>query len=147
MYYFIRIMKALDKRLFFLLNMAQRKLFNHVDKVCEDALDTSVTQLAALLYIVKHAGCLQKEVATALSLNKSAVTGLIVRMEKKALLERFVSDEDARAIKLYPTPTGVQKTLELMPFIDELNSTFDEEFSDEEMQTVLKFLNFIIKKF
>jgi len=140
-------MKALDKRLFFLLNMAQRKLFNHVDKVCEDALDTSVTQLAALLYIVKHAGCLQKEVATALSLNKSAVTGLIVRMEKKALLERFVSDEDARAIKLYPTPTGVQKTLELMPFIDELNSTFDEEFSDEEMQTVLKFLNFIIKKF
>ncbi|MBQ0732409.1 MAG: winged helix-turn-helix transcriptional regulator [Oleispira antarctica] len=127
--------------------MAQRKLFNHVDKVCEDALDTSVTQLAALLYIVKHAGCLQKEVATALSLNKSAVTGLIVRMEKKALLERFVSDEDARAIKLYPTPTGVQKTLELMPFIDELNSTFDEEFSDEEMQTVLKFLNFIIKKF
>ena len=147
MYYFIRIMKALDKRLFFLLNMAQRKLFNHVDKVCEDALDTSVTQLAALLYIVKHAGCLQKEVAKALSLNKSAVTGLIVRMEKKALLERFVSDEDARAIKLYPTPTGVQKTLELMPFIDELNSTFDEEFSDEEMQTVLKFLNFIIKKF
>ncbi|CCK75253.1 Transcriptional regulator, MarR family [Oleispira antarctica RB-8] len=140
-------MKALDKRLFFLLNMAQRKLFNHVDKVCEDALDTSVTQLAALLYIVKHAGCLQKEVAKALSLNKSAVTGLIVRMEKKALLERFVSDEDARAIKLYPTPTGVQKTLELMPFIDELNSTFDEEFSDEEMQTVLKFLNFIIKKF
>ena len=140
-------MKALDKRLFFLLNMAQRKLFNHVDKVCEDALDTSVTQLAALLYIVKHAGCLQKEVAKALSLNKSAVTGLIVRMEKNELLERFVSDEDARAIKLYPTPTGVQKTLELMPFIDELNSTFDEEFSDEEMQTVLKFLNFIIKKF
>ena len=140
-------MKALDKRLFFLLNMAQRKLFNHVDKVCEDALDTSVTQLAALLYIVKHAGCLQKEVAKALSLNKSAVTGLIVRMEKNELLERLVSEEDARAIKLYPTPAGVKKTLELMPFIDELNDLFGEEFNDEEINTVLKFLNFIIKKF
>jgi DNA-binding MarR family transcriptional regulator len=137
----------LDKRLFFLLNMAQRKLFNYVDKACEDALDTSVTQLAALLYIVKHSGCLQKDVAKALSLNKSAVTGLIVRMEKNELLERFVSDEDARAIKLYPTPEGVQKTLDLMPFIDELNKLFSEDFTDEEIKTVLKFLNFVIKRF
>lgn len=137
----------MDKRLFFLLNMAQRKLFNYVDKVCEDALDTSVTQLAALLYIVKHSGCLQKDVAKALSLNKSAVTGLIVRMEKNELVERFVSDEDARAIKLYPTPSGVQKTLDLMPFIDEPNELFSEDFTDEEIKTVLKFLNFVIKRF
>ncbi len=137
----------MDKRLFFLLNMAQRKLFNYVDKACEDALDASVTQLAALLYIVKHSGCLQKDVAKALSLNKSAVTGLIVRMEKNELLERFVSDEDARAIKLYPTPEGVQKTLDLMPFIDELNTLFSEDFTDEEIKTVLKFLNFVIKRF
>jgi DNA-binding MarR family transcriptional regulator len=137
----------LDKRLFFLLNMAQRKLFNYVDKACEDALDTSVTQLATLLYIVKHSGCLQKDVAKALSLNKSAVTGLIVRMEKNELLERFVSEEDARAIKLYPTPNGVQKTLDLMPFIDELNDLFSEDFTDEEIKTVLKFLNFVIKRF
>jgi len=127
--------------------MAQRKLFNYVDKVCEDALDASVTQLAALLYIVKHSGCLQKDVAKALSLNKSAVTGLIVRMEKNELLERFVSNEDARAIKLYPTPSGVQKTLDLMPFIDELNELFSEDFTDEEIETVLKFLNFVIKRF
>lgn len=137
----------MDKRLFFLLNMAQRKLFNHVDKACEDALDTSVTQLAALLYIVKNSGCLQKDVAKALSLNKSAVTGLIVRMEKNELLERFVSDEDARAIKLYPTPNGVQKTLDLMPFIDDLNNLFSEDFTDAEIKTVLKFLNFVIKRF
>jgi len=127
--------------------MAQRKLFNYVDKACEDALDTSVTQLAALLYIVKHSGCLQKDVAKALSLNKSAVTGLIVRMEKNELVERFVSDEDARAIKLYPTPSGVQKALDLMPFFDELNELFSEDFTDEEIKTVLKFLNFVIKRF
>lgn len=137
----------MDKRLFFLLNMAQRKLFNYVDKACEDALDTSVTQLAALLYIVKHSGCLQKDVAKALSLNKSAVTGLIVRMERNELLERRVSEEDARAIKLYPTPNGINKTFQLLPFIDELNASFTDEFSDEEIETVLKFLNFIIKRF
>ena len=137
----------MDKRLFFLLNMAQRKLFNYVDKVCEDALDTSVTQLAALLYIAKNGGCLQKEVAKALSLNKSAVTGLIVRMERNGLVERIVSEEDARAIKLYSTPEGIQKTKDLMPFIDELNELFNEEFSEKEIKTVLKFLNFILKRF
>lgn len=137
----------MDKRLFFLLNMAQRKLFNHVDKACEKTFDTSVTQLAALLYIVKHEGCLQKDVAKALLLNKSAVTGLIVRMEKNALLERCISEEDARAIKLYPTPEGLQKTLDLMPFIDQINGVFSDEFNEEEMETILKFLNFIIKRF
>ncbi len=118
-----------------------------MDKACEQTFDTSVTQLAALLYIVKHAGCLQKDVAKALSLNKSAVTGLIVRMEKKALLERCISEEDARAIKLYPTPEGLQKTLDLMPFIDQINGVFSDEFNEEEMETILKFLNFIIKRF
>jgi DNA-binding MarR family transcriptional regulator len=58
-----------------------------------------------------------------------------------------VSDEDARAIKLYPTPEGVQKTLDLMPFIDDINNLFSEDFTDEEIKTVLKFLNFIIKRF
>ena len=137
----------LDKRLFFLMNMAQRKMFNYVDKVCEDALDASVTQLAALMYIAKHSGCLQKDVARALSLNKSAVTGLIVRMEKKALVKRIPCTKDARAIKLYPTPDGIQKTLALAPYIDELNSHFSQEFTEEEMNAVLKFLNFTINRF
>lgn len=137
----------MDKRLFFLLNMAQRKLFNHVDQTCDQVFNASVTQLAALLFIVKHSGCLQKDVARALSLNKSAVTGLIIRMEKNDLLTRNVSEEDARAIKLYPTPEGKQKTLDLMPFIEQINCVFTDEFSDEEMETVFKFLNFIIKRF
>lgn len=127
--------------------MAQRKLFNHVDKVCEQEFDASVTQLAALLYVVKHPGCLQKELTQALSLKKSAVTGLIMRMEKNRLVERIVNEEDARAIKLYPTPSGSQKSVDLLPYIDQLNQTFRDEFSDEEIQTVLKFLNFIIKRF
>src|SRR5690606_40671513 len=72
----------MDKRLFFLLNMAQKKLFRHVDAVCERELDASVTQLAALMLICQQPGCLQKDLAQALELNKSAVTGLIGRMEK-----------------------------------------------------------------
>lgn len=137
----------MDKRLFFLLSMAQRKLFNHVDKVCEKEFDASVTQLAALLYLVKHQGCSQKELAKAICLNKSAITGLIARMEKNDLVERLTDSEDARAMKLFPTQSGAQKAQDLIPYIDQLNTLFSEEFSEEEIQTVLRFLNFIIQRF
>lgn len=72
----------MDNRLFFLINMVQRRMFNFADKTCEAQLDASVSQMAALLYIAQHPGCVQKEVATALALNKPAVTGLLGRMQK-----------------------------------------------------------------
>lgn len=137
----------MNKRLFFLLNVAQKKLFKHVDKVCENTLDASVTQLAALMYIEQQQGCSQKELAKILDLNKSAITGLITRMESNGLVVRMASDEDARAVKLFPTPSGQTKTKQLKPLIDQLNQTFTDEFNEDEMQTIFRFLNFILIKF
>lgn len=137
----------MDKRLFFLLNMAQRKLFNHIDKMCEEQLDAPVTQLAALMYVCKHSGCQPRDLAQALALNKSGVTTLVRRMEKNNLLERRASDSDGRAVTLYSTPAGVKKVMDLGPYLDQLNQGFQDAFSEEEIATVLKFLNFILKRF
>jgi DNA-binding MarR family transcriptional regulator len=138
---------VVDRRIFFLLNLAQKKLFKHVDDVCEAELDTSVVQLGALMYLVKSPGCLQKDVAKALQLNKSAVTGLITRMEKNGLVSRTVPDHDARAIVLNVTSKGSEKVTALKPMIDTLNAEFTNEFTEEELTTVLRFLNFILQKF
>ena len=137
----------MDKRLFFLLNMAQRKLFNHVDKICEEQLDAPVTQLAALMFICKNSGCQQKDLSRALSLNKSGITTLVRRMEKNGLIERKSSATDGRASKLYPTPGGLKKVMELGPYLEQLNQGFAEAFTADEIATVLKFLNFILKRF
>ncbi len=137
----------MDKRLFFMLNMAQRKLFNHIDKICEEQLDAPVTQLAALMYVCKNSGCQQSDLAQALALNKSGVTTLVRRMEKNTLLERRTSDHDGRAMQLFPTPDGLKKVMQLGPYIDQLNQGFRDAFSDEEIATVLKFLNYILKRF
>ncbi len=136
----------MDKRLFFLLNMAQKKLFRHVDSVCERELDSSVTQLAALMMICQQPGCLQKDLAQALELNKSAVTGLVSRMEKNGLLQRG-STGDGRAVSLFPTESGVAKAQQLKPLIQQLNDRFAEAFSEEEIEVVLRFLNFILHTF
>jgi len=137
----------MDKRLFFLMNKAHHKLFNYVDKACEDAMGTSVTQLAALMFVVKNSGCKQKDIAKEFSQNKSAITGLINRMEKNGLIERKLSAEDARVVQIYPTPEGMEKATQVIPFIKEFNAIFDEEFDEQELETVLKFLNFIMKRF
>lgn len=136
----------MDKRLFFLLNMAQKKLFRHVDTVCERELDASVTQLAALMMICQQPGCLQKDLAQALELNKSAITGLVGRMEKNGLVQR-ASTDDARAVSLVPTAAGIAKTQQLKPLINQLNERFAEEFSEDELLVVLRFLNFILQTF
>jgi DNA-binding MarR family transcriptional regulator len=138
---------SVDKRLFFLLNMAQKKLFKHIDNMCEQELDASITQLAALMYIAKAPGCGQKDLAQALDLNKSAITGLIGRMEKNGLVQRAGSDDDARAVKLWPTPEGINKVERLKPLVDRLNNEFQQEFSAEEIATVLRFFNFILERF
>lgn len=137
----------MDKRLFFLLNKAQKKLFRHLDRRCEAELDTSATQLAALLYIQRSPGCLQKDLADELDLNKSAVTGLMARMEINGLVRREVPAHDSRAIALFPTETGSEKVAKVKPMIAELNAIFTSEFNEQELAIIHRFLNFTIGRF
>lgn len=118
-----------------------------MDQACEKELETSMTQMAALMVIASKDDCQQKDVAQTLELNKSAITGLVTRMEKNGLLARASSTEDARAVVLRVTPEGRDKLTRLQPMIATMNDIFSDEFSDEEMLTILRFLNFIMGRF
>ena len=131
----------MDKRLFFLMNMAQKKLFRFMDQACEKELEASMTQMAALMVIASKQDCQQKDVAQTLELNKSAITGLVSRMEKNGLLARASSTEDARAVVLRVTPDGQDKLKRLQPMIATMNDIFSDEFSEEEMLTILALTN------
>ena len=137
----------MDRRLFYLLNKAQKKMFRHVDDICERTLDASVTQLAALMLIARQPGMQQKALSEALDLNKSAVTGLVARMEKNGLLQRGGLPTDARAVTLSPSIEGLRKVAEMKPLISALNDVLSEEFSDAELEVVARFLNFVIQRF
>ena len=62
-------------------------------------------------------------------------------------LARASSTEDARAVVLRVTPEGRDKLTRLQPMIATMNDIFSDEFSDEEMLTILRFLNFIMGRF
>lgn len=137
----------MDKRLFFLLNRAQHKVFSHVDLVCDERFDISVTQCGVLMFIAKNPGCQAKQVAQAMGLNKSALSGLLNRMEKKQLIERKPCQHDARASLLYSSDKGLEKLALVKPLLAELSQALTEGFSEAEIEVILRFLNRLICRF
>lgn len=137
----------MDKRLFFLINKAKHRMFKYAEAQTEERLGTSVTQTAALMFIGKEEGCLQKELAKMLGLNHSAVTGLVDRMIKNDLIRRQKCQDDARASRLFLTQLGQTKAPQIKPLIQELNTKLTKDFSDAEIDIVLRFLNNIVDDF
>ena len=137
----------MDRRLFFLMNMAQKQLFRHADAVCEQEVGASMTQMGALLFVASTPGCLQKELAQSLMLNKSAVTGLVERMSANGLLVKEVLPADARAVSLRATELGLEKVALLKPLIDSMNKQFAEAFTEAELETIFRFFDFILNTF
>ena len=137
----------MERRLFFLINMAQRKMFRYVDSVCEAELGFSVTQVAALLFIARHEGGLQKDLGAALALNKPAVTGLCGRMEQNGLIERRPCEQDGRASRLYLTPQGKAVLPRVMPLLTRMNASLAADFSDGELDVLVRFLNKVMDNF
>ena len=137
----------MDKRLFFLLNKARHRMFKYAEAQSECRLGTSVTQTAALMFIGKNEGCLQKELAKILGLNNSAVTGLVGRMVKNNLIIRQACEDDARASRLYLTQLGQTKAPQIKPLMKEFNEKLTQGFSEDEIDVVLRFLNNIVDDF
>lgn len=137
----------MDKRLFFLMNMAQRNMFNHAEKVCEQKLGATITQMAAVMFVGNNPGCMQKDVVTGLGLKKSAVTSLLTRIETNGLIRRVVSEDDARVVNLFTTAEGQDKAQKALPLIAELNQQLTEDFSDDEVEVIARFLNKVRDRF
>jgi MarR family transcriptional regulator, organic hydroperoxide resistance regulator len=137
----------IDRRLFFLLHRAHRALSAFAAAGLYDSIGISVAQLTTLMYVSKHAGCSLTELADLLDLNKSAVTGLVQRMEGAGTLRRAPNPDDGRGSRLYVTPKGEALRERARPLIRRLNAQLCEGFSDEEMETVFRFLNEVVRRF
>lgn len=137
----------MDKRLFFLMNMAQHRVYKFADTESVKRLGIPVTQVAAMLYVAKHEGCLQKELSKALGLNNSAVTGLAGRMEGNELIVRKPCELDGRATRLYLSDKGRNILPEVFPLSKELSDRMSADFDDDEMEVVIRFLNKMLESF
>lgn len=136
-----------DRRLFFLMHRAHRGLVAHVNARTLSELGVSSSQLAALYYVAKHPGCSMTEVANLLDLNKSAVGGLVVRLEAADVLRREPNPRDGRGHMLFVTKKGEGVRAQSVPLIRKLTAEITEGFSATEVEAIYKFLNALVDRF
>jgi len=138
---------TMDRRIFFLVHRAQRALSTHASAGLAEALGISVAQLTTLMYVSRHEGCSLTELADLLDLNKSAITGLVQRMERAGTLRREPNPSDARGSLLYLTPKGNELRERAKPLLRRLNAELTQGFTADEIDTVLRFLNTTVERF
>jgi DNA-binding MarR family transcriptional regulator len=129
------------------MHRAHRGLLAHVNARTLAELGVSSSQLATLYYVAKHPGCSMTEVANLLDLNKSAVGGLVQRLEAADVLRREPNPRDARGHMLFVTKKGESVRAQSLPIVRKLTAEITEGLSSTEVDTIYRFLNTLVDRF
>lgn len=135
------------RRLIYEINTARHCLMKYLDSQSRELLDISVVQMTALMLLHEQDGCLMKELADKLMLDKSAVTGLAKRMQARELIEKVPCSEDSRATRLKITDKGRRILGSGVGMLQGVNQQMTEGFSEDEIATVSRFLQHITQTF
>lgn len=138
--------KPPERRFFALLSQAHRRVWRAAEQECTARLGVSPAQLGALYAVRPGTGTPQSEVGQALDLSPAALTGLIDRMVEAGLIERQRAANDGRAVFLHLTPKGEAIRTQSFPLLAELNAALTDGFTEEELDTVSRFLTHIIRR-
>ena len=136
-----------DRRLVFLLNVAHRRVQRYVEARMAAKGGLTAAQAGALFVLGARDGALIGEVAEALDLAPSAMTGLIDRMARAELVERRPDARDGRALRLHLTAKGLKARQEAKAGVEGLNDHLTAGFTDDEIAVVARWLTSLQTKF
>lgn len=136
----------MEKRLFFLIHQAHRKVFKEANRLSEEDVGAPISQVAALLALQRGPEKVN-DIGKALKLNRAATSELIARMESKGLVTKIRSQHDGRAQIVQATPVGSDMQHKALPVIAALNDRIKGDFSDDEMAVVTRFLERLMDEF
>jgi DNA-binding MarR family transcriptional regulator len=136
-----------DDRLIFLLGHARHRLYLALDQALLDRAGVTTAQAGAIFYLMSHDGCLLSQLSRGLMLDKSAITGLVDRMENKRLLASRDDPSDRRAKRVYLTRAGRDAAARALPVVKEQNRAIKRGFSRTEIESFSRILRTIIDRF
>jgi DNA-binding MarR family transcriptional regulator len=136
----------LDRRLIFLLNVAQRRLQRWL---AAQAPNEGVTaaQTGLLFVLGRRDGIVMGEAGAALDLGMPGISGLVDRMVEAGLIEKRTDPNDGRAWRLWLTPAGKKALARSKAGVAELNARLTEGFTDAEIEIVARWLTSLQAKF
>jgi DNA-binding MarR family transcriptional regulator len=98
--------RAVDRRLFLLIEIAARRLNRDADARLRAEAGVTTAQAAVLFLLARRGERRMGEIGEMLSLNPPAVTGLVTRMEALALVTKNASKTDGRSAVVSLTEKG-----------------------------------------
>lgn len=135
-----------DRRLIFLLNVAQRRLQRFLAAQM-NADRVTAAQSGLLFMLGKRDGVLMGEAGRALDMGLPGISGLSDRMVEADLIEKRVDPDDGRAYRLWLTPQGRKALARTKAGVAELNGRLTQGFTDAEIDTVARWLTHVQTKF
>jgi DNA-binding MarR family transcriptional regulator len=135
-----------DRRLIFLLNVAQRRLQRHVAAQTREGGVTSA-QSGLLFVLGRRDGVLMGEAGAALDLGMPGISGLAERMTEAGLIEKCADPDDGRASRLWLTAAGRKALARTKAGVADLNRRLMDGFSDDEIDIVARWLASVRDKF
>ena len=142
----MRTNAQVDRRLIFLLNVAQRRLQRFIAAQAREGGVTSA-QSGLLFVLGGRDGALMGEAGAALDLGMPGISGLAERMVEAGLIEKRADPEDGRAWRLWLTAAGRKALARTKAGVAELNARLTQGFSDAEIEIVSRWLTSVQSKF
>lgn len=134
------IARTVDRRLFFVLDRVHTRLSQQADAILAKGSAVGRSQALVLVFLGYNDNCRMTDLAEGTGRNNAAISGLVERMEKAGLVERRDSYGDRRVKTVALTSDGWTKREEVMNDFRDFNTQLVKDLSEEEIETVFKFL-------
>jgi DNA-binding MarR family transcriptional regulator len=106
----------------------------------QNGIDLSKEQMIVLKRLHDQDGLHQNDLAFLTLRDKSSLTRLLIKMEKKSFIIRKQCKEDKRANNVYLTNLGREIFLKTRPVIKQILDTMEQNISKEEKEHMIKTL-------
>lgn len=136
----------MDRRLIFLLSVAQRRVQRFA--AAQSANGRVTAAQSGLLFVLgRQDGVLMGEAGAALDLGMPGISGLVERAVEAGLIEKRADPDDGRVWRLWLTPAGRRALTRAKAAAAELNARLSEGFSEAEIDVVARWLVSVQDKF
>lgn len=116
----------------FLLTQAQQKVFKYLKSEL-DPFNVTPVQYGVLQCLWDQGSQTPKQIGNVLGLDGSTITGILDRLENKALIMRNTYTGDRRTIKVELTEKGSKLRDPIGKIVEEVNIEVLKQFSSEEI--------------
>ena len=126
----------------FILSNAQNAVHNYFKRKLQD-YDITPSQYSLLHCLYVQDGLTPSQLAQALRLDTSSITGILGRLEKKGLIDRVYSQEDRRSVSIHLREEGKALWLQVDRVIEEANAKITSGLDTERYAQFLSSLEII----